>query len=427
MLDRPSPSSPVPEPDIELAERLFAILKKETADVAGVTRAAYGDGEQFAHNLVIAEAEKVGLPTRVDAGGNLYVRLEGSGTNRKSIIVGSHLDSVPMGGNYDGAAGVITGLAVMIAWKRAGFRLKDDLVVMVTRAEESNWFPHSYIGSKSALGLLPAYALDVTRSDTGRSLAAHMTDLGLQPDIVRAGVPQIKLEDIRAYFEMHIEQGPVLIEKDLPAALVTAIRGSFRYREARVLGEYAHSGAVPRAYRHDAVIGTADIIMRLQDEWLRLEAEGKDLVYTVGMLSTDPAQHAFSKISGDVRLSIDVRSHDVPTLDEFRARLHGIVADAEKKHRVTVDLGPLTGSTPAVMDRKLLDTFGDAMDRIGLPRFEMACGAGHDAAVFAGAGVPSMMLFVRNQNGSHNPDEAMEMVDFAAVTRLLAHGLAMMS
>lgn len=427
MLDRTGPTSNVPEPDIALAERLFDILKRETADTEGVTRAAYGKGEQFAHDLVIAEAHKVGLPTWVDAAGNLYVRLEGSAPQRKSIIVGSHLDSVPMGGNYDGAAGVITGLAVAIAWQRAGFRLRDDLVVMVTRAEESNWFPHSYIGSKSALGLLPDYALDVKRSDTGRTLADHMTDLGLKPDVVRVGVPQIKPEDIRAYIEMHIEQGPILIEKNLAAALVTAIRGSFRYREARVLGEYAHSGAVPRQYRHDAVLGAADLIMRLQNEWLRCEAEGQDMVYTVGMLTTDPAQHAFSKISGDVRLSIDVRSHSVPTLDAMRQRVLAIVPEVEKTHGVKVELGPLTGSTPAVMDRELLDTFGDAMEKVGAPRFEMACGAGHDAAVFAGVGVPTLMLFVRNQNGSHNPHEAMEMADFAVVTRILAQGLAMMS
>jgi N-carbamoyl-L-amino-acid hydrolase len=226
---------------------------------------------------------------------------------------------------------------------------------------------------------------------------------------------------------MHIEQGPILIEKNQPAALVTGIRGSFRYREARVLGEYAHSGAVPRQYRHDAVVGAADLIMRLQSEWLRFEKEGHDMVYTVGMLSTDPAQHAFSKISGDVGLSIDVRSHNVATLDAMKARLLTIVAEVERDHKVKIELGPLTGSTPAVMDRQLLDVFGQAMERIGEPRFDMACGAGHDAAVFAGAGVPTLMLFVRNQNGSHNPDEAMEIADFAVVTRLLAHGLTMIS
>jgi N-carbamoyl-L-amino-acid hydrolase len=167
--------------------------------------------------------------------------------------------------------------------------------------------------------------------------------------------------------------------------------------------------------------------MRLQNEWLRLEAEGHDMVYTVGMLSTDAAQHAFSKISGDVRLSIDVRSHNGPTLDAMRERLHRIVEDVEQKHRVKVELGPLTGSEPAVMDAKLLDVFGTAMEQTGALRFEMACGAGHDAAVFAGQGVPTLMLFVRNQNGSHNPDEEMKMADFAVVTRVLAQGLALMS
>jgi beta-ureidopropionase / N-carbamoyl-L-amino-acid hydrolase len=417
----------VPEPDIALAERLFEILAKETADTAGVTREAYGKGEQFAHDLVAAEARKVGLDVSIDAAGNMYIRLPGSGANPRTIIVGSHLDSVPMGGNYDGAAGVLTGLAVIVGWKKAGFSLANDLVVMCIRAEESNWFPHSYIGSKSALGLLPDYALDVKRSDTRRTLADHMKELGFCPDEVRAGRPQIKPADIRAYIEMHIEQGPILVEKNQPAALVTGIRGSFRYREARVIGEYAHSGAVPRQYRHDSVVGAADLIMRLQNEWLCFEREGHDMVYTVGMLSTDPAQHAFSKISGDVRMSIDVRSHNVATLDQMRERLLAIVSEVERDQKVKIDLGPLTGSTPAVMDRHLLDVFGKAMDQIDLTRCEMACGAGHDAAVFSGSGVPTLMLFVRNQNGSHNPDESMEMADFAVVTRLLAHGLTLIS
>jgi N-carbamoyl-L-amino-acid hydrolase len=426
VLDRPS--QVVPEPDLALAERLFDTLAERTRDPkGGVTRAAYGEGEQFAHDLVTAEARKVGLQTSIDAAGNLYITLPGAKPDGRTIIVGSHMDSVPMGGNFDGAAGVLTGLAVIVGWQKAGFRLADNVTVMVIRAEESNWFPHSYIGSKAALGLLPPEALDVRRSDTGRTLTEHMIALGFRPDVVHAGQPQINPKDLRAYIEMHIEQGPILIEKDQPAALVTGIRGSFRYREARVMGEYAHSGAVPRRYRHDAVVGAADLIMRLQDEWLRLEKEGHDMVFTVGMLSTDAAQHAFSKISGDVSLSIDVRSHDTSTLEVMRQRVLQVADDVSKQHGVRIDLGALTGSVPAIMDRGLLDTFGTAMDNIGIQRCEMACGAGHDAAVFAGAGVPTIMLFVRNQNGSHNPDEAMEMADFATVTRLLANGLALVS
>jgi N-carbamoyl-L-amino-acid hydrolase len=111
----------------------------------------------------------------------------------------------------------------------------------------------------------------------------------------------------------------------------------------------------------------------------------------------------------------------------MRDRVTQIVSEVERDQKVKIDLGGLTGSTPAVMDRELLDVFGKAMDQIGLRRYEMACGAGHDAAVFSGTGVPTLMLFVRNQNGSHNPDEAMEIADFAVVTRLLAHGLTLIS
>ena len=414
----------VPEPDLECAARLFATLRSETADRLGVTRAAYGEGEQFAHDLVAAEAAKCGLEKRIDAAGNLYLRLPGHGHTGRSILVGSHLDSVPMGGNFDGAAGVLAALAVAIAWQRAGFSLSDDLVVVALRAEESNWFPFSYIGSKTAFGLLPSEALDIRRSDTGRSLASHMSDLGLRPDEVRAGVPQIRPQDISAYIELHIEQGPVLIEADQPAAIVEGIRGSFRYRHIRVLGEYAHSGAVPRAYRHDAVVAAAGLVTRLHQEWLRLEAAGHDLTLTVGQFHTDAEQHAFSKIAGQVNLSLDVRSHDQATLDLVHELARDHVDEVAAAHGVTIETGPLTGSTPALMDRRLIDTFLGAMGDAGLKRFHMPSGAGHDAATFASAGVPSLMLFVRNRNGSHNPDEAMEMNDFAAGTRLLAHGLA---
>jgi N-carbamoyl-L-amino-acid hydrolase len=417
----------VPEPDMALAERLFDALAVNTRDTQGVTRASYGDGEQFAHDLVISESHKVGLPTYVDAAGNLYVHLAGSNPSGRTILIGSHLDSVPMGGNFDGAAGVLAGLAVIAGWKKAGFRLSDNVTVMAIRAEESNWFSYSYIGSKAALGLLPPAALEVRRSDTGRTLAEHMSALGFGADRVRAGEPQIKSKDIRAYIEVHIEQGPILVEQKQPAALVTGIRGSFRYRQARVLGEYAHSGAVPRQYRRDAVVGAADLIMRLQREWLRFEAEGHDMVFTVGILSTDPAQHAFSKISGEVSLSIDVRSHTPGTLDTMQQQVIKIAKEVGEQHRVSVELGPITGSTPAIMDRELLDVFGGAMETIGIPRRGIACGAGHDAAVFAGAGIPTLMLFVRNENGSHNPDEAMDMADFAVATRVLALGLTRIS
>ncbi|MFE3836243.1 Zn-dependent hydrolase [Pseudogemmobacter sonorensis] len=425
MITRTAPpvSNRLPAPDMALAERMFDELLARTGDGPGVTREAFGRGEQIAHDMLAREARLLGLEVTVDAGGNMLVTLPGRAPDGKRVLMGSHLDSVPVGGNFDGAAGVLAGLAVLSGWCKAGLRPRRDVSVIAIRAEESNWFPWSYVGSKSALGLLPAEALEVKRSDTGRSLRDHMADLGLDPAQVAVGVPQLRPETLAAYVELHIEQGPVLIGADVPVSLVTGIRGSFRYREMKVIGEYAHSGAVPMAWRHDAVVAASELVVFLQQEWERMEAEGHDMTATVGILTTDPAQHAFSKIAGEVSMSIDIRSHDKATLDEMRRRLHLALDRIAAARGVRFETGPLTTSAAALMDGHLLKVFGDAMAEQRLPHHAMASGAGHDAAVFAGAGVPSLMLFVRNQNGSHNPDEAMEMADFDKSVQLLGAGV----
>jgi Acetylornithine deacetylase/Succinyl-diaminopimelate desuccinylase and related deacylases len=171
------------------------------------------------------------------------VTLNGRDPAKGTFLIASHLDSVPQGGNFDGAAGVIAGIAILTSWKRAGFEPPGDVAVMAIRAEESTWFPYSYIGSKAAFGILPKTALDIVRADTGRTLAQHMAELGFDPNAVARGEAHCTRDRIRGYVELHIEQGPVLVGRDTPLALVTGIRGSFRYRDARILGEYGHSGA----------------------------------------------------------------------------------------------------------------------------------------------------------------------------------------
>jgi N-carbamoyl-L-amino-acid hydrolase len=420
-------STRVPEPDFKLAAELFEALDERTRDGTGITRASYGEGEQFAHELMAKTARTAGLDVSTDATGNLYVTLKGRDPQAGTFLIASHLDSVPQGGNFDGAAGVIAGMAIVTAWKRANFVPAHDVAVMAIRAEESTWFPYSYIGSKGSLGLLTADALNVKRADTGRSLAEHIDELGFNSDAVRKQTPHWAAKDVKGYVELHIEQGPVLIGTNTPLALVTGIRGSFRYREAKVFGEYGHSGAVPRAYRHDAVVAAAEFVTRLQAKWIELEAQGHDLTVTIGKFFTDANEHAFSKIAGEVDLCIDVRSHSKPTLAIVRQFVDALAAEIAAAHKVRFDLGTVTGSEPAIMDDELLRRFDDAATKLAIPHARMASGAGHDAAVFAGAGIPTVMIFVRNQNGSHNPDEAMEMSDFELAVRVLNRGVASFS
>lgn len=417
----------VPQPNLRLAQELFDTLDAHTRDGRGITRASYGNGEQFAHDLMASTARKAGLAVSTDDAGNLYVTLKGRDPDAGTFLIASHLDSVPQGGNFDGAAGVIAGMAIVTAWKEANFVPDHDVAVMCIRAEESTWFPYSYIGSKGALGLLPAEALDVRRSDTGLTLAEHIDKLGFNSESVRRRTPRWRAKDLKGYVELHIEQGPVLVGTNQPLALVTGIRGSFRYRDAKIVGEYGHSGAVPRNYRRDAVVAAADLVTQLHAEWIKLESAGHDLTITVGKFFTDPHEHAFSKIAGEVGLCIDVRSHSKPTLEVARHYVDALAKQIESKHGVRFESGQLTGSEPALMDEDLLNRFDDAATALAVPHVRMPSGAGHDAAVFAGAGVPTAMLFVRNQNGSHNPDEAMRMDDFELAVRVLNEGVASVS
>ena len=179
------------------ATALFDAVRRDGLDEPGVTRDPYGPGEQRAHATVGEAARALGLEVSGDAAANLYMTLPGRDRTAKSIIVGSHLDSVPHGGNFDGAAGVLAGLIAVAALRRLGITLACDLTVMGIRAEESIWFQVSYIGSRGALGTLPDGALDVRRIDTDRSLAQHIADCGGDPTALRAGVRHLDPANLR--------------------------------------------------------------------------------------------------------------------------------------------------------------------------------------------------------------------------------------
>ncbi|MEM6563842.1 MAG: M28 family peptidase [Pseudomonadota bacterium] len=236
------------------AKKLFAELGEISADPPGVTRASFGPIEDAAHAMIQREAEAIGLEHRTDAIGNLYVTVPGRDRSAPILMTGSHLDSVPHGGNYDGAAGVLAGL-YMLEEIAAGPCLPCDLVLMVIRAEEMIWFPEHYLGSRAAFGLLPRETPDrLRRSDTGRTLGDHMTEAGFNPQAIRQSTAQLDPARLRAFVEVHIEQGPVLVDTGLPIGIVTGIRGNIRYRFASIVGETTHAGGVPRTSRRDAVM-----------------------------------------------------------------------------------------------------------------------------------------------------------------------------
>lgn len=409
--------------DLDLARSMFAELERGTRVGRGIVRTTYSEGENFAHALAERVARSLGLEIARDAALNLYMTLPGRDRALPRIVTGSHMDSVPQGGNYDGAAGVAAGLAALAGLKAAGIQPIRDVTVMAVRGEEAAWFDSHYIGSIAAFGKFPVADFAVPRSDTRQPLGEAMQQAGCDLEALRRGEAHFRAQDIAAYIEVHIEQGPVLEAAGVPVGIVTGIRGCLRHSEARCFGVYAHSGATPRQARHDAVAATAELLHRLDESWTEIERSG-DLVFTVGQLHTDPGFDGPSKIAGETRFVLDFRGLDDAVMQRASDTAQGLATEIAARRKVRFDLGAPSYSTPAVMDRSIRGKLTALAAETGIPTMALASGAGHDAAVFASYGVPTGMIFIRNANGSHNPDEAMAIEDFSLAAGLLASTIA---
>ena len=243
----------------------------------------------------------------------------------------------------------------------------------------------------------------------------HFVDSAEQP----RSVPGIDASRIAAFVEVHIEQGARLVAAGVPVGIVTGIAGGFRYVDAKCFGAYAHSGAEPRFARQDSVLGFADLVAGLESEWDALEREGHEATIPFGRVESDPSQHGGSRVLGELGFTLDVRSAEATVLERIEARLHALFAEVGTKRGVTFEAGPRFTWDPATMSPTLIARLDHAAADLQMPAPHVPSGAGHDAATFAGANIPTAMLFVRNENGSHNPHETMEIDDLDQAIRLL--------
>jgi N-carbamoyl-L-amino-acid hydrolase len=401
-----------------LVNALFNQLRHDGLDEPGVTRDPYGAGEQRAHATVTEAAQRLGLRIEHDAAANLYMTLPGRDPAARRVVIGSHLDSVPHGGNFDGAAGVVAGLAAAAALQRLGITLDCDLTVMGIRAEESIWFQVSYIGSRGALGTLPDGALDVRRVDTGRTLAEHIAECGGDPEALRSGRRFLDPAQLQAYIELHIEQAPSLVAAGRPVAICTGIPGNFRYPDARIEGSHDHVG-LPRRFRRDAAMAGAEFAMALDRVWEEHEAQGIPMACTIGRFYTDAASHGLTIVPGAFNFSLDVRAYDEAVLADLDRRVDAIIAGIEQRRGVRFHRGPKARAAVGQVDQSMKAVLEQGASALGIPVLQLGSPASHDAAAFAATGVPMGMIFIRNENGSHNPHEAMEIDDFMTGVSLM--------
>lgn len=391
-----------------LLDRLDALAG--VSDEPGrLTRLAYGPAWLHATGLVRGWMGEAGLATRLDAVGNLVGRLEGARPGAPAVLLGSHLDTVIDAGRFDGVLGVLLGLAAVEAVREAGHVPPFALEVGAFADEEGVRFPCALTGSRAMAGTLDPAVLE-GRDRDGVSLAEALRGCGLDPAGIAACAR--RREEVLAYLEAHIEQGPVLDREGLPLGLVTAIAGAVRLR-VEIRGEAGHAGTVPMALRRDALCAAAEAILGVE----RLARGGEGLVATVGRIEAAPG--AVNTIPGRVVFTVDLRSAE----DEARARaeesLRALVGETARRRGLAARV-ETTHAAPAVAcDARLVGTLGRACARHGIPERRLVSGAGHDAMAMA-ALAPTAMLFLRCRDGiSHDPGEAARPEDVAAALEVL--------
>jgi allantoate deiminase len=392
----------------ELMARLDE-LGRISSDGDRLNRQPFTPAHRAAIERVAAWMREAGMTTRVDPIGNLIGRYEGIDPAAPVLLIGSHIDSVVDAGRYDGPLGILTGVAAVQALHGSGLRLPFPVEVVAFCDEEGVRFPTTFLGSKAICGTLDPAVLEL-RDKEGISVAQALAAFGGDPArLTEAAYPP---GSIRAFLEVHIEQGPLLEAEERPLGIVTAIQGQSRL--AVVLdGMAGHAGTVPMAHRRDALAGAAEAILAVE----RRCAASPDLVGTVGRIDAQPG--AVNVIPGRAMFTLDVRA---PNDTLRKAAVDEIV---QTIHRIAVSRGlgcaigrehdqPATSCAPRVQR-----WLAQALRGEGMPVKYLSSGAGHDAMAMAEF-CPAGMLFVRCKAGvSHNPLESITVEDADAAVRVV--------
>ncbi len=409
----------------------------------GYLRASWSAEETEAMEYIRSRATAYGFESRYDEIGNLFI-CSNFESDKPILQVGSHLDTVPRGGLFDGGAGIVAGLEAMRAVKSsAGENLDKELELVIWRGEESGTFDLVYKGSKAAFGELDASALE--RQYEGKTLEQNIIAQGYDPNLIREGrasIPQSKIDRIHCHIELHIEQARKLeIDQD-DIGVVTSIRGNQRLK-VFLHGEAAHSGATPMGveYRKDANLALAHVLVRLDVTAAEALASGADLVQTVGVINSDretnlafPQVHetGLTKISPFAYFFLDIRSKSKSFLESYLTKIDEVVTVTAKEFATAVEIVPISGATPIEsLDIDLQQRIEQAAKALGYSSQRMASGAGHDAAIVSqqqrsdSSGIPTAMIFIPCRDGlSHNPLEFTSSEAVAKGSNVIAQTLA---
>ena len=374
-------------------------------DADGVTRTFGTPAFLRGRALVQSWCEAAGLPTRLDGIGNVRARLLSANPDAKTFVLASHIDTVVNAGKFDGPLGVLMGLDLLENLLAQNAELPFHIELIAFSDEEGVRFHTTYLGSEVVTGRFNPALL--ARTDAGGITLARALET-MQADAARIADDAIPAGNWLGYFEMHIEQGPVLWERQISVALVTAIAGQMRV-ELTFTGMAGHAGTVPMAMRQDALCAAAEFVLIAEQFAL---SHGRGLVATVGQLAL---RHAASNvIPGEVVLSLDLRSPDAVQLADAYGALKSYTEALAAQRNVALTWNLVQQTAPVACDAGLNALLAQAIADAGHEVVALVSGAGHDAVPIS-AVAPATMLFIRCYKGiSHNPLEDVELADLVA-------------
>ena len=362
----------------------------------GMDRVAYSPADIAGRDYTIKLMKEAGLETRIDAAGNIIGRRAGSDDNLPAIALGSHTDTVPKGGKYDGALGVMGAIEVIRTLEEQGHRTRHPLEVIDFTNEEGTRFHRWLVGSRSMSGLLEQEDLDAL-DDDGLSLGPCIADIG--GDLSRIGEAVRSPGELAAYFELHIEQGPYLHQSGNPIGVVTGITGRAVF-EVEIEGKANHAGTTPMSTRRDALVSASKLVLNIQ----KMAAEQEICrVSTVGSIKAIP--NAVNVIPGHASIGLEFRDTDMEALAAAEQELRRITDQAAVDDIVDIDVirHRFTSAVPITADMQAL--VAEAAENCGMAWEPLASGAGHDAQAVANI-APVAMIFVPSIDGiSHAIEE----------------------
>ena len=397
----------------------FEAMSQFTAPGEGINRLAFTDADWAGRQYIIDRMIDAGLTVETDGFGNVIGYKLGKNPELPVVMVGSHTDSVPNGGNYDGVVGVLSAIEVIRSMIDDGYEHDHTIAVVSFMCEESGRFGDATLGSKAMRGELRLQDLHRLVDKQGISLYEALKGRNLNPDEIK----QVEYKrPVKSFTEIHIEQGKVLEHEAKPIGVVTGIAAPERFY-VTIRGNADHSGATPMNLRHDALCGASKIILGIEE--IAAMQEEPPVVGTVGIVEVTPG--AMNVIPGEVKLGVDIRSISEVARNSVVTLVKEFIDVTTDKRGLSYTIEPIAQDHPVAMHPAMIREIEAVVTSLGVEYMALPSGAGHDAVHWADD-VPTGMIFIPCLNGiSHNPAEFAEMDDIVMGAQVLDNVLRKLS